>query len=179
MSNITRTRYILPSLVLATCLVITYFNWDFANTARKTELQSYFKYRADDVNEHIEHLVISYKQILKSTLGLFQASDEVTRAEFHSFFDSQNLDETYPGIQGVGFSLIIPSEQIINHTTAIRKEGFAEYKLWPEGIRETYTSIIYLEPFKDLNLRAFGYDMYSEPVRRKAMETARDSNKDR
>ncbi|MBF0428785.1 MAG: CHASE domain-containing protein [Magnetococcales bacterium] len=35
--------------------------------------------------------------------------------------------------------------------------------------------IIYLEPFKDRNLRAFGYDMLSEPVRRAAMGMARDS----
>lgn len=177
MNKITRNKYILPSLVLAACLLITYFNWDFADTSRKNELQSYFEYRARDVNDRIEQRVIGYKQVLKSTQGLFNASGEVSRAEFRSFFNSQNLNESYPGIQGVGFSLIIPPEQIKQHTTAIRNEGFPGYKLWPEGIRETYTSIIYLEPFEKLNLRAFGYDMYSEPVRRKAMETARDSNK--
>ena len=177
MNKITRNRYILPSLVFAVCLTITYFNWDFANTTRKNEFQSYFDYRARDVEKRIEHRIIGYKQILKSTLGLFNASGKVSRKEFRSFFNSQNLDETYPGIQGVGFSLIIPPEQIKKHTTEIRNEGFPEYKLWPEGIRETYTTIIYLEPFEKLNLRAFGYDMYSEPVRRKAMETARDSNK--
>jgi diguanylate cyclase (GGDEF)-like protein/PAS domain S-box-containing protein len=37
------------------------------------------------------------------------------------------------------------------------------------------TSIIYLEPFSGRNLRAFGYDMYSETIRRLAMELARDS----
>lgn len=175
--KMTRNRFILPSLVLAASLLITYLNWDFADTARKNELQSYFEYRAEHVKEHIEHQVIGYKLILKSTLGLFNARGEVNREEFSSFFNSLNLDLNYPGIQGVGFSLIIPSAQIKKHVTSIRKEGFPGYKLWPEGIRETYTSIIYLEPFKDLNLRAFGYDMFSEPVRRKAMETARDSNK--
>lgn len=39
-----------------------------------------------------------------------------------------------------------------------------------------YSSIIYLEPFAGRNLRAFGYDMYSEPVRRAAMQQARDEN---
>ena len=46
----------------------------------------------------------------------------------------------------------------------------------PEGEREVYTSIIYLEPFSGRNLRAFGYDMFSEPVRRAAMERARDTD---
>ena len=58
---------------------------------------------------------------------------------------------------------------------AIRKEGFPGYGIHPEGQRDPYTAIVYLEPFTDRNLRAFGYDMYSEPVRRRAMEEARDS----
>ncbi len=47
--------------------------------------------------------------------------------------------------------------------------------VWPEGPRPIYSSIIYLEPFAGQNLRAFGYDMFSEPVRRSAMEDARDT----
>jgi PAS domain S-box-containing protein len=39
-----------------------------------------------------------------------------------------------------------------------------------------YSSIIYLEPFTNRNLRAFGYDMFNEPVRREAMERARDQD---
>ena len=39
-----------------------------------------------------------------------------------------------------------------------------------------YAPIVYLEPFSGRNLRAFGYDMFSEPVRREAMERARDQN---
>jgi two-component system cell cycle sensor histidine kinase/response regulator CckA len=37
------------------------------------------------------------------------------------------------------------------------------------------TSITHIEPFTGRNLRAFGFDMYSEPVRRAAMEAARDT----
>jgi CHASE1-domain containing sensor protein len=62
------------------------------------------------------------------------------------------------------------------HIQKIRQEGFPGYKICPEGDREIYSSIIYLEPFSDRNLRAFGYDMFSEPVRRKSMEQARDTN---
>jgi signal transduction histidine kinase len=46
----------------------------------------------------------------------------------------------------------------------------------PNGNRELYSSIIFLEPFSGRNLRAFGYDMLTEPVRRAALEWARDTN---
>ena len=51
------------------------------------------------------------------------------------------------------------------------------YTLSPKGDRDPYTSIIYLEPFNWRNQRAFGYDMFSEPVRHSAMEQARDQGK--
>jgi CHASE1-domain containing sensor protein len=38
-----------------------------------------------------------------------------------------------------------------------------------------YTSITYLEPFDQRNQQAFGYDMWSEPKRRTAMQSARDT----
>ncbi|WP_151447916.1 CHASE domain-containing protein [Lacisediminimonas profundi] len=34
-----------------------------------------------------------------------------------------------------------------------------------------------LEPFRGTNLRAFGYDMFAEPFRRAAMESARDTGR--
>lgn len=172
----THNRIILPFLVLLTCLVISYLNWNVANTSRENELRSYFEYRARDVNTRIVQRLIGYEQILRNVRSLFNASDNINRIQFRSFFNSLHLDKNYPGIQGVGFSLLIPSDQIKKHINSVRNEGFPNYKIWPEDNRETYTSIIYLEPFKDLNLRAFGYDMFSEPIRRKAMETARDSN---
>ena len=70
----------------------------------------------------------------------------------------RRLDERFPGIQGVGFSLVVPPDQKAAHTAAIRREGFPDYAIRPDGERELYTSIIYLEPFSGRNLRAFGYD---------------------
>jgi len=170
----TRNRIILPFLVLITCLIISSLYWNAANASRENEIRTYFEYRARDVKVRIEQRIIGHEEILRSTRGLFNASGKVNRSEFRLFNNSLSLIENYPGVQGVGFSSIIPSEQIKKHITGICAEGFPTYKIWPEGNRETYTSIIFLEPFAGLNLRAFGYDMFSEPVRRKAMETSRD-----
>lgn len=169
-------RIIVPVIVLLICWIITFFIWKAENTSREKELRTYFEYRARDVKVRIEQRITSYEQILRSASGLFNASTNINRTEFRTFFNSLRLDKNYPGFQGLGFTVIIPPEKIKEQVSSIRREGFPEYKIWPEGNRKIYTSIIYLEPFRDINLRAFGYDMYSEPVRRKAMETARDLN---
>jgi transcriptional regulator with GAF, ATPase, and Fis domain/PAS domain-containing protein len=80
------------------------------------------------------------------------------------------------GVLGIGFSLLIPPAELTQHVQKIRREGFPEYLVKPHGERNVYSSVIYIQPFSGSNLRFFGYDMLSEPIRRAAMEQARDTN---
>lgn len=114
--------------------------------------------------------------ILRAGSAHFGVSDTVTRDEWKKFIELSKIEDNLPGILGVGCSLIIPPNKLDKHIRQIQNEGFPDYKVYPEGKRDIYTSIIYLEPFSGRNLRAFGYDMFSEPVRRKAMELSRDND---
>ena len=120
----------------------------------------------------LEDRMKAYKQVLSSGVGLFEASEEVSRQEWAIFVKKLDVDNTFPGIQGIGYSIVLHENEIEEHIKKIRTEGFKDYKIKPEGEREFYTSIIYLEPFDIRNIRAFGYDMYSESVRREAMNRA-------
>jgi len=129
-----------------------------------------------EIKNKITERLDDHARLLQSGVALFMASDMVSREEWHIFTQHQNVEKRLPGIQGIGFSLLIPREELTRHIQKIRREGFPEYNLSPDGDREVYSSIIYLEPFSGRNLRAFGYDMFSEPVRRAAMERARDTD---
>jgi PAS domain S-box-containing protein len=129
-----------------------------------------------DIQNKISERLYDHARILLNGKALFSVMDKVTRADWRIYTQKQHLEEQLPGIQGIGFSLSIPHKELKKHIEIIRAEGFADYKIYLGGDRELYTSIIYLEPFSGRNLRAFGYDMFSEPVRRKAMEEARDTN---
>jgi CHASE1-domain containing sensor protein len=85
------------------------------------------------------------------------------------------IDKNYPGIQGIGFAKHIAAQQRDAHILEVRSEGFPDYQIKPTGDRDEYTSIIYLEPFDWRNRRAFGFDMFTAPVRREAMIMARDT----
>ena len=108
-------------------------------------------------------------------VGMFNASETVTRTEWRKYVESLHLEKYLPGLQGYGYSEIVRPDDKDKHINRVRAEGFPKFDIRPAGIREIYSSIIYLEPFADRNLRAFGYDMLSEPTRRKAMERARDT----
>lgn len=161
-------------LVLSSGLAAIYFLQNAAiNNARQIQLDN-FNYQGREIRLRIEQRLAAYEQVLRGVRGLYVASKHIERNEFRDYVSTLGLAEKYPGIQGVGFSLIIPPQKKGSHIEAIRKEGFPDYTLRPQGKRELYTSIIYLEPFVGRNVSALGYDMYSEAVRRTAMERARD-----
>jgi diguanylate cyclase (GGDEF)-like protein/PAS domain S-box-containing protein len=161
--------------VVAIGILITYFAFRSAQSESDQNVRTYFDFRVRDSVNRIEQRVATYEQVLQGSAALFGASNRVERNVFKHYVASLHLAENYPGIQGVGFSLIVPSAQKGRHIAQVRREGFAEYSISPEGERDPYTSIIYLEPFSDRNLRAFGYDMYSERVRHVAMQNALES----
>jgi diguanylate cyclase (GGDEF)-like protein/PAS domain S-box-containing protein len=176
----------LPWLVLVAALGCTYLLWSNARQHAERELKADFEYRIREASDHIELRMGAYAQALRGLQGLFAASVSVSREEFREFVARQQLQENYPGAQGMGFALIVPPEEKERHVADVRSQGFPDYAIHPAGARETYTSVLYLEPFNERNRRAFGYDMYSDRehprdgdsapgLRRAAMEQARDS----
>ncbi|TRW91421.1 CHASE domain-containing sensor histidine kinase [Candidatus Methylobacter oryzae] len=144
-----------------------------------TERNEYrhFAIQCDEIRLTVESRLDAHKQTLLSAAAMFDASEGVTREEWRRFVARLRSDEHFNGIQGLGFSVWIPAEQLAAHQARLRAEGFPDYTVRPDGQRDNYTAIVFLEPFSGPNLRAFGYDMYSEPIRRAAMEQARDENK--
>jgi PAS domain S-box-containing protein len=138
--------------------------------------QQAFVANCNEIQLNIDARLAACAQILYSGAALFDASTSVEREEWRAFSQGLRLDKQLPGIQGVGFSLIIPPNQLTHHIKEIRSQGFPTYEVKPAGVRKIYTAIIYLEPFSDRNLRAFGYDMFSEPIRHAAMEKACNEN---
>ena len=166
---------ILPWLVLVFFLVTTLVAMQFSKQTIDREAKEYFQYRAEDATDRIVARLHLYEESLKGARALFDAEGQVNRAQFRNYVSGLQLKNDYPGIQGLGFSLIIPSISLAEHTRTIRAQGFPTYQVNPGGVRALYTSIIYLEPFDWRNQRAFGFDMYSESVRHQAMDAARDS----
>jgi CHASE1-domain containing sensor protein len=129
-----------------------------------------------EIQLNVEARMNACAQLLYSGAGLFDASQEVSRQEWKAFTLGLRFQEQMPGVTGVGFSRLIAPDSLAQFQETIRSEGFPEFAVAPAGPRELYSSIIFLEPFVGRNLRAFGFDMFSEPVRRAAMELARDNN---
>lgn len=159
---------VIATACFALVLAASWSLQQFSHRADAARLDGYSR----DLRTLISQRMLGHEQILRGGVGLFDASDGVTRGEWQQYVNQLKLAERYPGIQGVGFSERIPAAGLDQHVARVRAEGFPEYQVRPAGARVDYSAIIYLEPFTGRNLAAFGYDMLSEPVRGQAMRRA-------
>lgn len=160
---------LLAWLVLFAGFVLTgIFSYQVKIDTRLRERQRFDLY-CREIQVKIETRLAKQKQMLLSGVAMFESSENVTRDEWQRYVKRLSLSRDLDGVQALGFSLWIKPEQLKTHEESVRKEGFPNYYVKPEGKRDAYTSIIYIEPFLNRNLRAFGYDMYSESVRHAAM----------
>ncbi|WP_407293230.1 hybrid sensor histidine kinase/response regulator [Stutzerimonas zhaodongensis] len=166
-------------LVLGFTLIVLLMVLQHQRAQQDRVASQQFEFLVEKATEAIGRRLISHEQILLGAAGLFDANDEVSRQQWHIYHERLALAERFTGIQGIGFAKAVRPEQREAHIQAVRDEGFDAYTITPPGERPLYTPVVYLEPFRDRNLAAFGYDMFSEPVRRQALLAAAESGQTR
>lgn len=127
----------------------------------------------DDVADAVEVQLQEVVDTINGVAGLFHASDTVGRAQF-SLYDAalRREEDSLSGIQGIGFSRFLRRNDWRPLIAAVRAEGFADFTIRPPGPRPYGSSILFLEPLDLRNQGALGFDMYSEPTPRQAMDRA-------
>ncbi|HEU4853821.1 MAG TPA: EAL domain-containing protein [Nitrosospira sp.] len=171
----TLSRPAIATLTFVIFMSLTLVSWSVVQDLEERHENTRFDKLVAEAAHKIEHHFSGYEQVLKGGLGHLLASPSVSRNEWRTYVNALRINDRYPGIHGIGFAKYIPPSRLAAHTEEVRAEGFPSYKVWPETPRQEYTSIIYLEPFTGSNLRAFGYDMFSNAVRRAAMSRARNT----
>jgi CHASE1-domain containing sensor protein len=134
-----------------------------------------FDFRTREISKAIENKLKLYEQALWGGVALINCFDDVTRKDFQDYVYSLKIEKNLKGIQGIGYSIPLNENNKDSLVIAIQKEGFADFSIRPERKRDSYSSIIFLDPFDWRNKRAFRYDMWSNDMRRSAMKKSMES----
>jgi signal transduction histidine kinase/CheY-like chemotaxis protein len=164
---------IVPALVLlvgAVATVLTAVQLLDANDARDA---SRLRVEANQAVSALKQRMEGHSALLRGAAGLFAASDDVTAREFSTYVARLGLGSRYPGVLGIGYTARIEGDPAREALEArMKRQGIADFRVWPGGSRPVYTSIVYLSPLTGGNAAAIGYDMFTEPTRREAMVRA-------
>ncbi len=163
-------------IVLAISLAITALAWYVSHAYVSKRASERFSFEVEDARHRITERMVDYEQALRGGAALFHTLGRVvTREEWHRYVSELKIPTYFPGIQGIGFAAMLDNESMPDHLAAAHRDGFPDYGIKPAGRRAAYAPVTYLEPFDWRNQRAHGYDMYSNEMRRNAMDLARDS----
>jgi len=164
-----------PALVLAIALALTAAATTVVATTGRARDRARFQNAASAASAGIESRLRAHVAILRGTAGLFAASGAVGDDEFRTFVDQFKLRERYRGVQGIGWAPRVVPDAVDSLVRARRAAGEADFALVSEADEGDRYPIVLLEPRDRRNDVAIGFDMYAQPVRRTAMDAARDS----
>lgn len=171
-----RQNLISAGLILLLGLIITSFATYFVHKKNNNEDHLKFNFQKNSFLRKLDSRMESYENALIQTRAFIMNSPGIKLKELKGYINDTELFERFPGLQGLGYAMVVPPKHIISKNNPLLFT-FPEYKVWPKGVRDFYTSIIVLVPEDSRNKRAIGFDMYSDPVRREAMKRAKDENK--
>ena len=161
--------------VLVSLGSVSLWQWHAWNQRDHQQRQQQFEVEALDISQRVISRMQAYEMVLRGTSGLMTGSDYVSREEWERAIDQLQLQDRYPGIQGLAWSRYLAHEQLEAFLTAEHAAGRENFRVFPPGQREHYLLIDYISPLDWRNRRVLGFDMLSEAVRRAAVDQAMDS----
>lgn len=128
--------------------------------------------------DRIQKQIEAHETVLGAVKGLFLAEGAmIPRMKLVSFLNALPFSTGINNLQGIGLALGVatPSTDIARQIAA---RNYADAPApWPATDQSLRYPIVLLEPQDERNKRAISYDMFSEPVRRDAMQRAAASRR--
>ncbi len=162
--------YVFGVFVVLTVLATSYV-WRSTRAADHARFINAVQATRDGITARLE----TYINVLTATRGLMASNPALPRNDLRDYIRSHEVQRRYPGIQGIGFSLRLPVDYVRPLEAEMRGEGIEDFHVWPATPRDDIHAIVVLEPVDRRNRAALGYDMSTDPVRREAMNRARDT----
>lgn len=169
-----RASPLVPAIIVFIAILsLIGFSWRTARNDVKETRNSLISERATLSENNVIQQVYSYENALLAGQAFVFSSDAVDRDEWRSFVDGLQIDQRRQGMLALGYTDFFPKSALPAYEARVRSEGFPLFKVWPVSESQDYiSSITYIEPYKDINYPALGYNMYSDSSRREAMNRA-------
>ncbi len=163
-------------LVVALSILLTVGAWYFSKEQLLEKVELQFQREANQAVELVQERMELYKNALWGGVSLIDSNQgEIFYDQWKAYATSLHIDQTYPGINGIGVIFNIQPEQMKDYLAKERTRR-PDYQLHPAHQEAEFWPITYIEPLKG-NVKAVGLDMAFETNRYTSIKKARDSGK--
>ncbi|CUB06693.1 CHASE domain-containing sensor histidine kinase [Marinomonas fungiae] len=138
------------------------------------KMASQFEFQSQQIIELVKERMVRYEEALRAgTAALKMLPTAARRQDWREFELSLDLDERFPGINGIGVIHYVPPNKLPTYL-AWQRETMPAYQIHPKHDQAEYWPITYIEP-QNTNLKAVGLDIAHENNRYTAAMKARDT----
>src|SRR5690554_217554 len=125
---------ILIGSVLITVLITVYSYVMSESRAYKD-----FVYTGNEILHELTDRLDDHALMLRAGVAFFSLSHPVSRDEWKEYVAISRIERYLPGVQGMGFAAIVSPNNLEQHITQVRNEGFPDYQIFPSHPRDVYT----------------------------------------
>src|SRR5258706_8747779 len=168
-------RTFVPYFILLLSLVITLVFSLYVHRSVRARDQARFNTSVQDFATYMRGRPRLYVEVLRAATGLFAANPSINPEAFHKFVERLELAEQYPGAGGIGFLARVKRNEKESFVATMRQQGLRDFQISPEEGQTEYNPVIYFESLDQRHQVALGFDMFTDPVLRAAVESARDT----
>ncbi|SMH39891.1 bifunctional diguanylate cyclase/phosphodiesterase [Azospirillum agricola] len=164
-----------PWLVLAGGILLSVLAWDRSALSLHEQAQHRFSIRVEELHSQLGDRLRVYEQVARSAASVVTAFPQLRRAEWNRFVEALRIPERYPGILAVAYARAVGAGRADDLAAAMRADDAPGFRVWPERGGAERAINIFSAPANETSIRALGFDLLSEGIRRDAIERARDS----
>lgn len=167
----------IPYVIFVVALLLTTVTTFYVNHILQERDKLRFGSSVQETQDAIVNEMEIYTTLLRGAASFFTANGDATGSEFETYVNRLRLQKFYDGIQGIGYIQHLTNDQKSSFLESFNNDDTNTLAIKPDGEREEYNVIVYLEPKNSLNQAAIGLDIYNDPIRLDALQRARDTAK--
>lgn len=168
-----RSPLILALVVFAVCMALVFAVAErLWATSEASELEA-TRHEARLVAEELKDRFESLAHLLTGAAAFVRSSDRVSTSDWQSYLHialSQVAARSV--VQGVAFIQQVDKDQLAAFESMPDRPAGHPVRVFPAGERSRYFPIRFIQPATPENNRVLGFDLYTEPVRRAAVDAA-------
>lgn len=182
MNKVSKRSLIIISIFFLVSIGSTLFAWKITTDVVTYEANQLFLKEVSDIEIWIKERFNLYATAMYGLQAFWEASDEVTRAEWSTYVKNLRLTERYPGVSSIIYIEKVDKKDKDSFIRKVRNDksipdlNLSNFTFQPDEEKDTYFVVNYIEPLSGRE-NAFGIDFGREEKRLKALIEAQDTGK--
>ena len=180
--SIWRQRSMSVALPIIATLITIVIIFTFSSRQENQNISLEFRERANILADSFEKNVIKNIEVFYSVQSLFVTSPSVSKEQFKQYVQLAMVRNST--IHAISWNPVVLESQKKKFLSFMQENGFPHFKIKQKNNSEQSSNLIdagkhvivsFIEPFEG-NEKALGFDIYSDNIRRKAIEQAEQNH---